>query len=362
MIYSFSAIAGWLVYYDLHGKKVKLFSLSENVPDPHTHAQKAYLESEEFLKFSIPEIGWRQLCLDDGSHACIGRLSTQDCNLPNYILLWRDRPLSITEEKKFEAEITFLNCTISLEQKYSCQQMQTEQLQHIVRRIEHQLRNPLALINLYTENLYRSLSNAQEQAQVAAIRDAIHHLTSHLSELVQCSSQSHLRIAFCDIGRVFEDSLQGLELLVQEKGIQVHHPSTSLQIMADCAQIKQVFDNLLHNALCFSPPRSHLYCHWQGFQQEILITIADQGPGLSEADIQQMFQPYYSKRLDGTGLGLAIAQKIVLEHGGKLWADNLAQGGAQFSISLPRYASHGFNEQSEHPTISMLTSLNHNGA
>jgi signal transduction histidine kinase len=57
---------------------------------------------------------------------------------------------------------------------------------------------------------------------------------------------------------------------------------------------------------------------------------------MSQQDLENLFTPFYSKRPGGTGLGLAIAKKIILDHQGSLWAQNLPVGGAQFSMSLPR--------------------------
>jgi signal transduction histidine kinase len=346
LVQSFSAIAGWLVYQDPLLSSSPIHGFYHCAAADCDTTQKTYLESKEFLKFNMPDQGWQRVELNDASLVYLCKLTERSGDLKNYLLLWCSQSFSAEKEKEFEAEIELLKCAIFLEQKYSYQQTQLDQLRQIVRRIEHQLRNPLALINLYTENLYRSL-NQENQVQVAEIRDAVHHLTSHLAELVQCSQQTQLRVGFCDLMEVFEDSLQGLQLLIQEKQIQIDYPRSNLQIMADRAQIKQVFDNLLHNALCFSPANGQIYCSWQGFQQEVLVTIADQGPGLSATDLQHLFQPYYSNRPDGTGLGLAIARKIVLEHHGKLWADNLAQGGAQFSMSLPRYAPVHLSVKSE---------------
>jgi signal transduction histidine kinase len=93
---------------------------------------------------------------------------------------------------------------------------------------------------------------------------------------------------------------------------------------------------LLSNAVYFSPISGTISCHWQIFEQEILINISDEGSGLSPDDLQKIFSPFYSRRSGGTGLGLTIAKKIVLEHQGKLWAQNSRAGGARFSLILPQ--------------------------
>jgi signal transduction histidine kinase len=92
----------------------------------------------------------------------------------------------------------------------------------------------------------------------------------------------------------------------------------------------------LSNAIHFSPQGATIFIDWQEQQGDVLLTLRDEGSGLSSEDLQKLFKPFYTRRSQGTGLGLAIAQKIVLDHGGKLWARNAPKKGAEFSISLPR--------------------------
>lgn len=101
-------------------------------------------------------------------------------------------------------------------------------------------------------------------------------------------------------------------------------------------QIKQVFDNLLSNAVHFSPNSGTVYCNWQVFKEEVFIQVSDEGKGISPEDLLNIFNPFCSHRPGGTGLGLTIAKKIVLDHQGSLWAKNLLGSGAQFCIILPK--------------------------
>ena len=106
-------------------------------------------------------------------------------------------------------------------------------------------------------------------------------------------------------------------------------------LKVDRLQMQQVFDNLLSNAVHFSPLAGTITCSWQIFQNEVSIQVSDEGSGLSPEDLQKIFNPFYSRREGGTGLGLTIARKIVLSHQGSLWAQNVKSGGARFSLILP---------------------------
>ena len=109
-----------------------------------------------------------------------------------------------------------------------------------------------------------------------------------------------------------------------------------MPVVVDGWQFEQVLQNLLDNAIYYSPVGGTITINWHGPPKAVLVTIRDQGPGIGdESDPQELFLPFYSQREGGTGLGLAIAKKIILDHQGSIGAETLPQGGAQFSVFLP---------------------------
>lgn len=176
--------------------------------------------------------------------------------------------------------------------------------------------------------------SCQEQAII--IRETVQHLDDNLNQFIYCGQSPKLKAAPQDLRSLVAESIQGLQPWIEQKQLQINYPNTSTRLTIDRLQMKQVFDNLLSNAIHFSPHSETITWSWQIFQSEVLIRISDRGPGLSLEDIQRIFTPFYSRRSGGTGLGLTIAKKIVLDHQGSLWAQTLLDGGAQFSLSLPR--------------------------
>jgi len=253
-----------------------------------------------------------------------------------FLLLWTQEHLSPSQKTLVEGQIQLLEHFLTMHRAHLRQQTENQLLEQVLQCAEHQLRNPLALISLYAENLYMGLSAEAQKQQVALIREATAQLTESVSNLLACGQQSQLRIASCNVLEIFQDAAAGLQPWIREKQIKVCFPKSAVYLSIDRWQVQQVFHNLLHNAVQFSPSGGVITCQWKILQQEVLITIADQGCGLSEVDIEQVFKPFYSRRPGGTGLGLAIAQKIILDHQGNLWAENLPEGGAKFSISLPK--------------------------
>lgn len=254
----------------------------------------------------------------------------------DFLLLWTENRLSSSQKMLVEGQVQLLESVFNMHQVHLRQQAEVQLLEQILQCAEHQLRNPLALISLYAENLYLGLSAEAQKQQVALIRETTAQLTESVSHLLACGQQSQLQIASYDLLEILRDTAASLQPWLREKQIKFCFPELPLHLSIDRWQVQQVFHNLLHNAVQFSPLGGVVTCEWQTLQHEVLITVADQGCGLTKTDIEKVFTPFYSRRPGGTGLGLAIAKKIILDHQGSLWAENLPQGGAQFSISLPK--------------------------
>src|SRR5262249_33063373 len=106
----------------------------------------------------------------------------------------------------------------------------------------------------------------------------------------------------------------------------------SSPIMMDGRRMAQVFHNLIENAIQHSKPGQTVEVDGEEFMHGgrlwIDCSIGDMGPGFRDEDLPRLFEPFFTKRRGGTGLGLSIVQKIVEEHGGKIWASNRPGGGA----------------------------------
>ena len=219
-------------------------------------------------------------------------------------------------------------------------------LEETIQKISHQLRNSLSLISLCAKNLWFSLqdSPAPTQVQAQVIYDSIQNLDVTLAESILSlrdrpangAQLSQLRLFPQDLRLLVAESIRNLQPLIQQKQLKVVISEIPAFSTVDRSQMQQVFDNLLSNAVHFSPIAGTVYCNWQIFQKEVSIDISDSGAGLSAADLQHIFTPFYSRREGGTGLGLTISRKIVLSHQGSLWAQNISSGGAKFSLILPR--------------------------
>lgn len=305
-----------------------------------------YLRSEAWL-INYPEtFTVAEITLEDSAAVGYFCLWGYTNNQPEYILTIADRPLAANLQQQIQNLARSIAAYRQLYQDWTTQTAESKLLAETIQNISHQLRNSLSLLSLCAKNLWFSLqdSPAPVQVQAQVICDGIQNLDVTLAESIlairdrtaERSRLPKLRLLPQDLRLLVAESIKNLQPLIEQKQINISVSEIPAFANIDRSQMQQVFDNLLSNAVHFSPIGGTIDCNWQVFQKEILIDISDCGTGLSPADLQQIFTPFYSRREGGTGLGLTIARKIVLSHQGSLCAKNISSGGARFSLILAR--------------------------
>ena len=150
-----------------------------------------------------------------------------------------------------------------------------------------------------------------------------------------------------EIGTLIDHVLESLEPQAQSRNITfcVDRPSASCVIQADAHLLTRVFENLLDNALRYTPEGGTIRIHWHCDQQQLHFTVTDTGPGIASTDLPHLFTPLYrgdpsrNRRTGGAGLGLSIARRILRAHGGDLTVANAINSGAVFTGSLPTFSN-----------------------
>lgn len=256
-----------------------------------------------------------------------------------YLMCWHSVPLSEHQHYGIRLYAQALNSQLlpqpapqSLKSSFGGGE---SQLQEILQRQRHQLRTPLALMLLYVDLLKTIAIDPRSQGWIENLRTTIQEMHTSLDHLTTVPGSAAQQEP-CDVRQLVQQCLQGMQPWMEQKQLKLVYDAEPLWLRVDEWKMKQVFQNLLTNAIAFSPIGGSISCTWQIFQTEVLIKINDNGPGLSTADLRSLGTPFYSRRPGGTGLGLSIAKQIILEHQGSLWGDNLPDGGAQFCIMLPR--------------------------
>lgn len=293
----------------------------------------SYLQHEKWWRDDFASVNIHELSVPGEYHAYVCRVSQH--SIAEYILVCTVEALSAKHQQLVLSNAQLLSNYLAMYRERSHYQSEISCLSQLLGQAEHQLRNPLALINLCAENIRLALPEGILQEQATLIRQTVDELSAKLTDLLYRGQRAKSQIKKHNLQTIISQCIKNLQPWLTEKQLQIICPEKPVYVSVDDWQMKQVFDNLLTNAIHFSPQGGTVTCNWYIYRNEMLIEICDRGSGIAAEDLKQIFKPYYSRRLGGTGLGLAIARKIILEHQGSLWAENLPEGGAQFSFTLP---------------------------
>jgi two-component system, OmpR family, phosphate regulon sensor histidine kinase PhoR len=220
--------------------------------------------------------------------------------------------------------------------------------------LSHELRTPLTTVSLLAETLTREAVTAGA-AIPAKMRDRIGkievetgHLVQMVSELLDLSriesGGTITAVDLLDMGQIATESTERLRLFADRQGVtlRVDVARNLPPVRGDEARLGQVFVNLLHNAVKFSPDGGDVTVSVQRQDGRVVGSVSDRGVGIPKAAQARIFERFYKVdrarvrgEAGGTGLGLAIARHIVDQHGGSIWVESVEGAGSTFSFSLP---------------------------
>lgn len=208
----------------------------------------------------------------------------------------------------------------------------------------HDLQEPLRMVSAYTQLLaerYRGKLDDQADKYIRYTIDGAARMQSLIQDLLAFSRVGRQEYAFAisDCNQLVESALENLQAAILESGATVTHSSLP-RLMANGSQLRQVFQNLIGNAIKFHGPLSpiiEISAHKQG--AEWLFSVADNGIGISAEHAENIFIIFnrLHTRIEyaGNGIGLAICKKIVERHGGRISANPHEGGGTIFNFTLP---------------------------
>lgn len=308
---------------------------------------------DDILRWKKLEHGDLQDAIDDGWPFTSG--DGKAPQTPLYVegdLIRRDNmtlSIAITYAPMFTAEGQLANIIANVRDITNFRQAQ-EMQNTFVSIISHELKTPVAIIKGYAATLRRPDATWEPEVvyeNLGVIEDEADRLDSLIQNLLTASKLQAQREISLEIGEVWLDELAALAVerfsnQTTEHQLELDFPANFPSVQADDARLRQVVDNLLNNAIKYSPDGGRIVIGGSFDNETVTVYVQDSGVGLSDEDQARVFDRFYrvdgrlSRKTQGTGLGLYLAKAIVEAHNGVIGVESQPGRGARFHFTIPR--------------------------
>ncbi|MTI64423.1 ATP-binding protein [Methylophaga sp.] len=214
----------------------------------------------------------------------------------------------------------------------------------------HELRTPLANIFGYTELLIKAHFDARRQEEMLGViysqTRRLSNIIDDLLDLARIESRAGGAFKFdhYDLSQLIDNVLKEMELELRSRHLDYVITNDNFSLYCDADKIEQVVENLLSNAIKYSPQATpiSLFVGVEAREDEpgFILRLEDQGMGMSEEDLEHVFDRFYradtSGQIPGTGLGMAIVREIIQHHDGQISIDSEPDAGTTVTVWLPR--------------------------
>ncbi len=221
-----------------------------------------------------------------------------------------------------------------------------------ISNVSHELRTPVTSVKGYAETLLDGALEDRDTALefVHIIDREAGRLSRLITELLEISRMENRQAVFdlkpVNLSEIMQKARDNMlqKAVSEDVRIRLALMEDPAGVLADADKLQQVLNNLLENAIKYSPPGGEVLLSFEdrnGGGREVTVWVSDSGPGIPPTDLARVFERFYrvekgrSRKEGGSGLGLAIVKHIVEGHGGRVWAENNPQSGARFLFTLP---------------------------
>lgn len=218
-----------------------------------------------------------------------------------------------------------------------------------VANVSHELKTPITAIRGLVETLIgesdmESGTRVEFLKKIAAQNHRMADLVSDLMRLSKLESETEsFQMSMIDCRSVVASSVQGMRDLARHRGIVLvtFISREPVSILADPESLRQLLDNLIQNAIQFSPNDGKIVIRLDRRENRAVLSVKDDGPGIEKKHLPRIFERFYrvdagrSREIGGTGLGLAIVKHVAMMHQGTVAVDSTVGRGSVFTVNLP---------------------------
>ena len=223
-----------------------------------------------------------------------------------------------------------------------------------VSNVSHELRTPLTSMRSYLEAL---LDGAWKDPEIApqflqVTQEETDRMIRMIKDLLDLSrmdsNKETLDLEYLNVNELFDHVIRRFEMMIKSSdkskknfSIKREFTKSKLWVEVDADKMVQVLDNIMNNAIKYSPDGGTITCGLVETNDSVIFSISDEGLGIPKRDLANVFDRFFrvdkarARSMGGTGLGLAISKEVVQKHKGKIWVESTEGKGTTFYISLP---------------------------
>jgi len=236
--------------------------------------------------------------------------------------------------------------------KESMERIEFERMvrQEFFSNVSHELKTPLTSVRGYLELIENNMVADENMKKdfLARIKKETINMTSLINDILMISrletKEAEVILSDVRLAPLVKDVCASLEPLAKEYNVRIDTNCRPLMIHANTQQLRELFNNLIINAIKYNKPNGKVGVTVSAEQDEIVIIVEDTGVGIPEDAMQRIFERFYrvdkgrSKKVGGTGLGLSIVKHIVNYYGGSIEVHSKVQEGTRFTVRLPKHS------------------------
>lgn len=305
-------------------------------------------EDEEVIGSSILEL------LDIEEEYTLRKLLEE----PEELLI--DRSSSLTEEGQMiirvdfamiRRESGFITGLVCVLHDVTEQEKNERERREFVSNVSHELRTPLTSMRSYIEALSEGAWQNPELAPnfLNVTLEETDRMIRMINDLLNLSrmdtGNNHLQLEYVNFNELINFVLDRFDMIIDSNNksytIRREFTKRDLWVELDPDKMVQVLDNILNNAIKYSPDGGEIICRLLETHNSVVFSISDQGLGIPKKDLGKVFERFYrvdkarARAQGGTGLGLAISREVIKAHNGSIWVESQEGKGSTFYISLP---------------------------